>query len=194
MRKCIRSWLDEYKNKYYVRLSIIDKASGSAVGTIESRSVQFSKLLALEGIPVAAYILTNEGKLTSPDGLYCLMTKLPGTHADFYEDPDLAYEMGRELARLHTALARIEPKTTCYDNGLLADWQTRIKQSLEGKVSDSIVQNVDTEFRENYPKLPRQLIHRDVHLSNALFDKGRLTGWLNLDISQRIIRIFEFSI
>ena len=35
MRKCIRSWLDEYKNKYYVRLSIIDKASGSAVGTIE---------------------------------------------------------------------------------------------------------------------------------------------------------------
>jgi len=35
MRKCIRSWLDEYKNKYYVRLSIIDKASGSAVGTTE---------------------------------------------------------------------------------------------------------------------------------------------------------------
>lgn len=35
MRKCIRSWLNEYKNKFYIRMSVIDKATGKAVGTIE---------------------------------------------------------------------------------------------------------------------------------------------------------------
>ncbi len=35
MRKCIRSWLDEYKNKFYIRLSVIDKAAGKPIGTIE---------------------------------------------------------------------------------------------------------------------------------------------------------------
>jgi len=35
MKKCIRFWLDEYKNKVYVRFAVIDKATGKAVGTIE---------------------------------------------------------------------------------------------------------------------------------------------------------------
>jgi RimJ/RimL family protein N-acetyltransferase len=35
MRKCIRSWLDEYRNKFYIRLSVIDKATGKPIGTIE---------------------------------------------------------------------------------------------------------------------------------------------------------------
>ena len=35
MRKCISVWLDEYKNKYYIRFSVIDKATDKAIGTIE---------------------------------------------------------------------------------------------------------------------------------------------------------------
>ena len=35
MRKCIRVWKDEYKNKYYIRLSVFDKSTESAIGTIE---------------------------------------------------------------------------------------------------------------------------------------------------------------
>lgn len=35
MQKCITSWLDEYKNKFYIRFSVIDKAVGKPVGTIE---------------------------------------------------------------------------------------------------------------------------------------------------------------
>jgi len=35
MRNCIRSWLDEYRNKFYVRLSVIEKEVGKAIGTIE---------------------------------------------------------------------------------------------------------------------------------------------------------------
>ena len=35
MRKCIASWLGEYKNRYYIRFTVIDKATKKAIGTIE---------------------------------------------------------------------------------------------------------------------------------------------------------------
>ena len=35
MRKCISIWLDEYRNKYYIRFSVIDKTTDKAIGTIE---------------------------------------------------------------------------------------------------------------------------------------------------------------
>lgn len=35
MENCIRFWLDEYAMRYYIRWSIIDKATNVAVGTVE---------------------------------------------------------------------------------------------------------------------------------------------------------------
>jgi len=35
MRRCISVWLDEYRNKYYIRFSVIDKTTKKAIGTIE---------------------------------------------------------------------------------------------------------------------------------------------------------------
>ena len=35
MRNCIRSWLDEYRNKFFIRLSVIDKMTGKPIGTAE---------------------------------------------------------------------------------------------------------------------------------------------------------------
>ena len=35
MKHCIRVWLDEYRNKYYIRFSVVDKTTEKAIGTIE---------------------------------------------------------------------------------------------------------------------------------------------------------------
>ncbi len=35
MGRCIRSWLAAYKNRYYIRLTVIDKQTEKAIGTIE---------------------------------------------------------------------------------------------------------------------------------------------------------------
>ncbi|WBW97060.1 GNAT family N-acetyltransferase [Oceanirhabdus sp. W0125-5] len=35
MKNCIKFWIEEYKNQYYVRFSIVDKTRGKAIGTIE---------------------------------------------------------------------------------------------------------------------------------------------------------------
>ena len=42
-----------------------------------------------------------------------------------------------------------------------------------------------------YDDLPKQLIHRDVHFGNFLFFEGNLSGYIDFDLSQRNIRIFD---
>lgn len=42
-----------------------------------------------------------------------------------------------------------------------------------------------------YDKLPIQLIHRDVHFGNFLFHEGKFSGYIDFDLSQRNIRIFD---
>ena len=157
-----------------------------------SRGIRLSELLIPHQIPAPVFVRAKEGLLTSPDGLYCLMEKLPGKHGDFFNEPALSVEMGRALAKLHKALAVIEPKISVNDSDLLDDWQKRVKPSLHD-IPERVVQGVDVKFRDIYPKLPRQLIHRDVHAENALFDGGRLTGWLDFEIGQRNARIFDIA-
>lgn len=158
-----------------------------------SYSIRLSKLLIQEGIPAAAYIPANDGQFTTPDGLYCLMTKIPGEHPDFYKEPNLAAVMGRELARLHIALANIEPQGAVYDSDLLSDWRDKIKPILNGMVESTIIDNIDARFAGIYPNLPRQLIHRDVHCHNIMFENGKLTGWLDFDIGQKNVRSFDIA-
>jgi Ser/Thr protein kinase RdoA (MazF antagonist) len=157
------------------------------------RSIRLSGLLRPESIPVSEYIPDKNGQLSSPDGLYCLMTKLPGMHTDFYEDPQAASALGYELARLHLALAKIEPEVSHHDVDLLAEWHEKYTSSVRGLLADSIIDEVDRRFQPVYRILPRQLIHRDVHPQHVLFKDGKLTGWLDFDIGQKNLRIFDLA-
>ena len=42
-----------------------------------------------------------------------------------------------------------------------------------------------------YSDLPKRLIHRDVHLGNFLFEGSNFTGYIDFDLSQKNIRIFD---
>lgn len=39
--------------------------------------------------------------------------------------------------------------------------------------------------------MPRQLIHRDPHPDNILFKEGRLAGFIDFELSERNVRIFD---
>ena len=157
-----------------------------------SSCTNFSKQLSLHKIPVVEFIETKNGSLSPPGDLYCLMTKLPGVHVNFYEKPELANEMGRGLALLHNALSDIEEYTDCNDSKLIDDWCNQIKPSLNN-VPEDIITAIDKELKETYPKLPRQLIHRDFHPRNVLFEGDHISGWLDFDLSHRNIRIFDIA-
>ena len=46
-------------------------------------------------------------------------------------------------------------------------------------------------FGPLYETLPRQLIHRDTHLGNLLFEDGAFTGWLDFDMCQVNARVHD---
>ena len=156
-------------------------------------AVKLTQLLAAEGIPVAEYIRTANGSMTDADG-YFMITKIAGTHPDLFAQPYLAEELGRGLGRLHMALARIEPHFDgCRDNNFMDEWHNYILPGLDDSVPDCICDNIGEKLSEIYPALPRQLIHRDVHSNNVLFEGGRLIGWIDFDLHHRDARIFDIA-
>ena len=157
-----------------------------------SSCVKFFKLMASHDIPVAEIIPTKSGELTPPDELYCLMVKLPGIHVNFYEKPELAVELGRNLAMLHLALSDIDECTDYHDSNLLEDWQNKIKPSLND-VPKAVIKSTDMELGRVFPLLPRQLIHRDFHPQNVLYEGNQISGWLDFDLSHKNVRIFDIA-
>ena len=46
-------------------------------------------------------------------------------------------------------------------------------------------------FKSSYIKLPKQLIHRDIHPSNMIFYRNKLKGFIDFEIPTYGIRIFD---
>ena len=70
-----------------------------------------------------------------------------------------------------------------------------IRETLQGDGWRLIKEAEYTETAEKletvYDRLPRQPIHRDVHFGNFLFWKGEFSGYIDFDLSQKNIRIFD---
>lgn len=162
-------------------------------GMLNARIIELAQLLASEDIPVAQYLPTVDGSFITTDG-YALMTKITGEHIDLFHQPHLAKEFGRGLGRLHIALAKIEPQIEgCSDNNMLDSWYSYILPGLDDAVPAYLRDDVEAKLTEICPALPCQLIHRDVHCQNVLFDNGQLTAWLDFDLNHRNIRIFDIA-
>ena len=157
-----------------------------------SDNIRLANFLAAENIPAVTYIKTTNGEWTTLDGKYCLMEKLKGVHVDFHENPEAIHELGRGLAQLHIALAKMELEIQCQDSDLLAEWRDWIKPGL-ANVSNEVVEQTEVWLSKQYKKLPRQPIHRDVHSHNIFFDDGKISGWVDFDLTQKNARIFDLA-
>ena len=58
---------------------------------------------------------------------------------------------------------------------------------------DPIHSALEAGLADYYPALPKQLIHRDAHPGNMLFQDGKLTGWLDFEIMLRGPRLFDLG-
>jgi len=157
------------------------------------RNIALSQLLSNEGISVATCIPTKDGALTTADGQYCLMKKLNGCYIDLYEHPHLAHGLGRELADLHIAFLRVEHKVRCKDNDLFAEWHSIFKRDVADMVSDGLYKRIYAFLSKDYKELPYQLVHRDMHIRNFLYDNDKLSGWFDFDCHLRDVRIFDLA-
>lgn len=95
--------------------------------------------------------------------------------------------------------------------GQMAGWKPHEDKNESRKILDSFIEHKKTfalEYQgkvigslgiekyneERYPEYKEKKcreIHRDVHFGNFLFSEGNLSGYIDFDLSQRNIRIFD---
>ena len=174
-----------YKSAWDVGGSYILKRGGDLA--VLEKSVRLSELLATSGVPVPEYA----GKPVQSEGAYfVLMKKITGSHIDPYKGKPYKKGMtlGRLVAELHAALREIPEDFACPD----ADYMLQLDEYIVPEIHvPKRVLGYARAFGPLYEKLPRQLIHRDVHTGNMLFEDGVFTGWLDFDNAERNARLHD---
>lgn len=162
------------------------------------RNIEIMKILDSEGIPVGKIVPDSKGNDYAEYGgqYYFISTKLAGNNlVKEYDNMELAATSGKVIAKLHIALKECEKKIDVWDNSLLMEMKGWIYDSFQKNdwqyISREEYEAVIKKLEVLYDELPRQLIHRDVHFGNFLFDNGRFSGYIDFDLSQRNIRIFD---
>ncbi|MDR2515215.1 MAG: phosphotransferase [Christensenellaceae bacterium] len=139
-----------------------------------------------EGKP--AFTLTRKLK-----GMPLSPAKRLGTGREGYGE-----EYGRGLAKLHLALAAIEEEIQPMEEDLakqLTGWALpalRLQnEQWKMGLNDGFFEGFAAEIGESLPALPKQLIHRDPNPGNLLFEKGKLSGFIDFELSVRGIRLWD---
>ncbi len=161
------------------------------------RNGKMATLLSACGIPAAETVCAKNGEsyAVHKDAYFLLSKKLRGSNLSDRKDLTVAYKMGSAIARLHGAFLQCEKEIQFWDNSLLKEMRGWVLETfdrngwqiLDREAYDKAVGALAAVHDE----LPKQLIHRDVHFGNFLFCEGELSGYIDFDLSQRNIRIFD---
>jgi len=162
------------------------------------KSVKLTRLLLSEGIPVIEYIDTSDGEtwVYADDKYWCLMKRISGEVFDPLNG-NLKHNgivLGKAVAELHITLKNIEDRVEIHESDFYDEFTTWIIPEIEKNgmtFADSVLYSLHTFFEHGHKKLPRQLIHRDIHTSNLLFESDILTGYLDFDMCQKNVRIWD---
>lgn len=177
------------ENVYYIGEEYVIKFSAN-FGSIKN-NICISNSLAESGLPVSETIKTTDGSDYLQNGeLYFVVTKrINGSQLkceDIFKNIDIAYQIGSNIAKLHNAL-----KTFDENNYKKVNILNDVKSNLP-KVRKLIdIDDFTDNFADIYNKLPKQLIHRDINPSNMLFDNGEFKGFIDFDLTEVNVRIFD---
>lgn len=162
------------------------------------RNLKILKILDERGIPVGQVIPAQDQTFyVSDEGFYYFLSrKLAGNHlVQTSNIRETAQTMGEVIAELHLAFQSCEAEEEFWDNHLLDEMNGWVREHIEksdGKYIDrEEYENVVSRLAEFKDRLPVQLIHRDVHFGNFLFSEGKFSGYIDFDLSQRNIRLFD---
>ena len=162
------------------------------------RNIDINQHLEAMGIPVGNLLRTTDGRqYVESEGRYFFISrKLEGSNILSLKFGNrIGAQMGGIIANLHVAFESLEGKVELWDNSLLDEMKGWVRESFENSgfrnVSREEYEAVCEKLEAVYERLPAQLIHRDVHFGNFLFDKGDFSGYIDFDLSQKNIRIFD---
>lgn len=157
-------------------------------------SLALSKALAERGIlsPVPVPTTAGEEFYTEGEYRYTLTERLPGrsvTAPELLEQENARGE-GIAIAGLHRVLAELDDVMEEEDLlHTLKDWAVPAAREALG-LSREWCEAYLAELEGLWPELPRQIIHRDLCPGN-LIRNGEMWGFLDFELSQRNIRIYD---
>lgn len=173
--------------------------TGKDIGSLR-RHIAITDCLRRFNIPVAEIVptLIRDAFLVSDGHYYVLSRRLPGKHIERIYDQDyclIARKSGEAIANLHRALLYVQQVIKCWDNNLLTEMQGWIKEYFDASGYQLIsLQEFEVllhRLEGLSGLLPKQLIHRDLHFGNLLFEAGDVSGYIDFDLSQINYRIFD---
>lgn len=153
-----------------------------------------------QNVPVASILPTKDGSdyIVSDGSYYFMSVKIIGENiTDIYSSNyiEMSYTLGEIIARLHIAFQKCQDQIYCYDSNFYNELEGWIADTFQDKRITSVPSNIFIEctnyLKDVYPGLPRQLIHRDFHLGNLLFQDNELTGYIDFDLCQINARVFD---
>lgn len=168
------------KNAFYIGNDYVIKYSANLASI--KKTIMFADVVNLKN---------GDNYLQSGDLYFIITKRLKGNQLkceDVFENPSIAYTIGVNIAKLHNKL-----KT--FDN---ADFQ---QVNIYNDCVENIdkVQSLNQEFVEHYKntfgkiinRLPTQVIHRDINPSNMIFNNGVFKGFIDFDLTEVNVRIFD---
>ncbi|KAA0766606.1 phosphotransferase enzyme family protein [Bacillus sp. SH5-2] len=130
---------------------------------------------------------------------YCLYEYIAGSVLEIKNKnklTDLASTVGEEIANLHKALYSVNSANDLIKRDLykvVYEWAIPILEKNKHVHRDIIskMDQVHTTFKETIYSLPKQIIHRDMHLSNVIFKSNQFQGFIDFELLENNVRVFD---
>ncbi|MGF9964887.1 phosphotransferase enzyme family protein [Bacillus rhizoplanae] len=163
--------------------------------------VKLLTTLSKYNIKVQQPLQTLEGDyfISDEDTYYCMYEYLTGSALEAKNIDQLrvlAKDIGKEIAKLHQALSKLRTEVQFIERNLyISVYKWAVPTIEENQVANpkviQLMKQLQPDMKKVLPFLPKQIIHRDTHLSNLVFAGNSFTGFLDFEIAEINIRIFD---
>ncbi|MED1410989.1 MULTISPECIES: phosphotransferase enzyme family protein [Bacillus] len=154
-----------------------------------------------KGIKVQKLVKTrsDEWYVLYKEKYYCLYEYVAGSVIEIKDTKKLkglGNAIGVEMAKLHHELRSVNHTNELIKRDLynvVYEWTIPILEKNEHVQRDVIQQmnNIHKKFKEKVQLLPKQIIHRDMHLSNVIFQGNEFQGFIDFELLEENVRIFD---
>ena len=167
-------------------------------------NINVSKALHKQGFTSSIPIPTKTGsEYLEGNEIFILTQGLKGNplpKSDRFGDncDKFGEKYGKNIARLHKALKVIQNDMSPDEVNLyksVTEWalpnvkQQNMQWGME--IDESFFDDYIDNFGKLYDRLPKQLIHRDPNPSNILFEDGEVSGFIDFDLSEVNVRLWD---
>lgn len=171
------------ENSYYIGDNYVMKYSTNFA--VIKKSTLFSEVVKLN----------NGDDYLQYGELYFIVTKrIYGNQlkcVDIFNDTSIAFTIGENIAKLHNKLKFYDiddfEQANIYDDCI--NNLNEVKKFAN--LSNEFCEKYKNEFGKLINKLPTQAIHRDVNPSNMIFDEKEFKGFVDFDLTEVNVRIFD---